>query len=193
MSENVTRGRFKPKHTSAALVLTAIVLVGAVLTTLAYRGLPDAMPWKQAAAPALPKIVKGPLLNYATGHGEPISAREITVIDGDTILAKGRTVRLVGFDTPETGNRARCTREREVADRATAQLRSLVAGGGLELKMVACACPPGTAGTSACNFGRACGELRAYGRDVGATMISYLLAKPYHCGASSCPPRPSWC
>jgi len=39
---------------------------------------------------------------------------------------KGRTIRLVGFNAPETGNRARCPRERELGDRATAQLRSLV-------------------------------------------------------------------
>ena len=45
-------------------------------------------------------------------------------------------------------------------------MRSLVAGGGLVLRLVRCSCPPGTEGTSSCNYGRACGELRSHGRDV---------------------------
>ena len=32
------------------------------------------------------------------------SPADIFVIDGDTISARGRVVRLVGFDAPETGN-----------------------------------------------------------------------------------------
>jgi endonuclease YncB( thermonuclease family) len=38
---------------------------------------------------------------------EPIEPGAIQVIDGDTIRAHGLTVRLVGFDAPETGFRAR--------------------------------------------------------------------------------------
>jgi endonuclease YncB( thermonuclease family) len=48
----------------------------------------------------LPTIVK-PGENW-------FSPADIFVIDGDTISARGRVVRLVGFDAPETGNRARC-------------------------------------------------------------------------------------
>lgn len=143
--------------------------------------------WRRGKAysPALPKIIGA--------NPAAISPREITVVDGDTIQARGRTVRLVGFDAPESGLLARCPHERELAQRATAQLQSLVAGGSLELRMVPCACAPGTEGTQACNYGRACGYLLAYGRDVGATMIQYRLARPYVCGATSCPVRGSWC
>ena len=158
-----------------------------------------------AASPnPLPTIVKPGLERQTTASPNPLptivkpgenwlSPSDISVVDGDTIRARGRTVRLVGFDAPETGDRARCHGERELAQRATEQLRRLVAGGGVDLRMVPCACAPGTEGTSACNFGRACGYLSVQGRDVGATLISQGLAKPYLCGATSCPPRQLWC
>ena len=112
---------------------------------------------------------------------DAISPIEITVIDGDTIRARGKTIRLVGFDAPETGSQARCPRERELGDRATTQLKTLIAGGWFG------------APTPDCNFGRSCGQLRSYGRDIGGLMIQYVLAKPYVCGDTSCPPRGSWC
>ena len=79
------------------------------------------------------------------------------MVDGDTIRVRGRTIRLIGFDAPEAGTDARCPRERELGDRATRQLQALVAGGGLELKLMPCACLAGTEGTADCNYGRACG------------------------------------
>jgi endonuclease YncB( thermonuclease family) len=72
----------------------------------------------------------------------PIEPGAIEVVDGDTIRAGGRTVRLVGFDTPETGSRARCESERMLAAAASTRLRQLIAGGGLDLEPVACSCPP---------------------------------------------------
>jgi endonuclease YncB( thermonuclease family) len=86
---------------------------------------------------------------------EPVKNRSIHVIDGDTIVYQGQTVRLVGFDTPESGSRARCESERSQAAVATFRLRNLVASGGLDLTIVPCACPLGTEGTLRCNFGRA--------------------------------------
>jgi|SRR5262249_49344601 len=96
----------------------------------------------------------------------PIEPGAMEVVDGDTIRAGGRTVRLVGFDAPETGSRARCEFERRLGAAASRRLRQLVAGGGLDLELVACSCRPGTEGTMACNYGRACGTLKARGRDV---------------------------
>ncbi len=172
-----------------ALAMVAGLLAVAVGWLAAERGFgPFAQP-----KPPLPKIVTGAPLTGAASSAEAISPKEITVIDGDTIRARGRTIRLVGFDAPESGLLARCPHERELAQRATAQLQSLVAGGSLELRMVLCACAPGTEGTQTCNYGRACGQLLAYGRDVGATMIQYRLARSYVCGATSCPARGSWC
>ena len=100
---------------------------------------------------------------------------------------------MVGFDMPEVGLLATCERERDLAQRASARLKTLVAGGRLELRLIPCSCPPGTEGMRECNHGRACGVLTAGGRDVGTTLISEGLAKPYVCGATSCPRRPSWC
>ena len=106
--------------------------------------MPGRVPAKTIAKP-LPTIVK-PGENW-------FGPADIFVIDGDTISARGRVVRLVGFDAPETGNRARCQRKRELGDQATTRLKSLIANGGIDLRMVPCACAPGTEGTSACNFG----------------------------------------
>ena len=93
------------------------------------------------------------------------------MIDGDTIGIRGKTVRLVGFDTPEAGMNAKCEAERTLAANATAKLRQLVADGGLDLALVPCACPPGTEGTQACNYGRACGILKVADKDVAAMLI----------------------
>jgi endonuclease YncB( thermonuclease family) len=128
----------------------------------------------------------------ASGQGSFIGGRP-TVIDGDTVRWQGRTVRLVGFDTPETGDAARCQSERAKADNATARLRELVTGGTVKLELVRCACPQGTEGTKACNFGRSCGILTVNGQDAGQILISEGLARRYRCGQLSCPPRGSWC
>ena len=110
---------------------------------------------------------------------EPIPSGAIQVIDGDTIRANGPTVRLVGFDTPEAGMNAGCEVERTLAAKATAKLRRLIAGGALDLTLVRCACPAATQATQACNRGRACGVLKAAGKDVAGLMITARVAKPY--------------
>jgi endonuclease YncB( thermonuclease family) len=126
-------------------------------------------------------------------RSDPITPGAVQVVDGDTIRVRGQTIRLFGFDTPEAGIDARCEGERNLAARAAERLRALVAGGGLDLQIVSCSCRPGTEGTQRCNYGRACGVLKARGRDVGATLIREGLARSYVCGATSCPPRSPWC
>lgn len=123
-----------------------------------------------------------------------VSDGAIQVIDGDTIRHQGVVVRLVGFNAPETGQRAACEQERRLGEQATRRLSELVRSGGLSFESIACSCPPGTEGTQKCNFGRRCGQLKVNGRDVRAILISERLAAPFHCGATSCPrlPRP-WC
>src|SRR5258705_11009503 len=57
------------------------------------------------------------------------SGQIIEVIDGDTVRLNGAVYRLVGFDTPERGDKARCDDERRRAEAATTHLRGLIAGG----------------------------------------------------------------
>jgi endonuclease YncB( thermonuclease family) len=123
----------------------------------------------------------------------PSNSSRIDVIDGDTVRFNGVVYRLVGFDTPERGDNARCDDERRRADAATKRLRALVARGDAHLTRVVCACRPGQEGTKNCNYGRLCGSLSIGGRDAGAILISEGLAHPYVCGATSCPPRRPWC
>lgn len=129
----------------------------------------------------------------STRQQSSATSPQLSVIDGDTVRWQGSRVRLVGFNTPEAGDRAGCPSERAKAASATARLRSLVASGNAKVELVRCACPRGTEGTNACNFGRHCGVLTINGRDVGHTLISEGLARPYRCSSFSCPPRGSWC
>lgn len=121
--------------------------------------------------------------------------QSFSIIDGDTLrLSDGSRMRLVGFNTPEKGDRAECAREAELSARATARLKQLVANAQTGVTQVACACPPGTEGTKKCNYGRSCGTLTANGRDVGDILIAEGLAVPFACSGWGCPPTPRpWC
>jgi endonuclease YncB( thermonuclease family) len=114
------------------------------------------------------------------------------VSDGDTVFARGKVYRLVGFNTPETF-KARCAEERALGVKEHKRLQALVNGGGLDLTEVRCSCQPGTEGTRFCNYGRSCGILKAKGVDVGRTLIREGLAERYICGARRCPRRREWC
>jgi endonuclease YncB( thermonuclease family) len=139
----------------------------------------------------IPALVAQLVVSPASAQG--IQRHEITVLDGDTVAARGVTYRLVGFDTPERGSRARCPAEAALAEKASARLNELLGQGPVSLERVACACRPGTEGTSACNYKRLCAVLKAAGNDVGPVLIREELARPYHCGSERCPRRVGWC
>jgi hypothetical protein len=134
--------------------------------------------------------VSATLISAPTGWLESV---RIEILDGDSIRTGKQVYRLVGFNTPESGDNANCERERILAAKATRRLEELVAGGGLDLRRVPCACPKGTEGTGQCNYGRLCGTLKVRGQDVGAILIGEGLAEPYICAATSCPRRRNWC
>ena len=76
--------------------------------------------------------------------------------------------------------------------RATSRLRQMIqVSNDIDLQIVDCACRRGTEGTTACNYGRACGYLTIDGQDVGDVLIAEQLAHPLVCGKYSCPKRQS--
>jgi len=117
----------------------------------------------------------------------------IVPVDGDTLIQGGKIYRLVGFDTPETGDKARCDTERILGGMAHARLQHLINLGNVELIEVGCSCVPGTAGTRLCNYGRARGTLKVHGKDVVSILIAEGLARPFVCGKYSCPRRKGCC
>lgn len=107
-----------------------------------------------------------------------IRASAVRVIDGDTIEYGGLSIRLLGFDTPETYY-ADCADEKARGDAATARLRHLIRGAGtLKLSLR----------DERDRYGRGLGSLLVDGRDVGDVLISEGLARRYSGGH-----RRGWC
>jgi micrococcal nuclease len=57
----------------------------------------------------------------------PAAAEAVRVIDGDTIVHRGQTIRIMGLDAPEVHHR--CPAEQALAERARARLAELLASG----------------------------------------------------------------
>jgi endonuclease YncB( thermonuclease family) len=130
----------------------------------------------------------------SVAHANAVKPADIYVVDGDTIEALGKRIRLVGFDAPELGGHARCALERTLAARAPSPVRQMIrTSDDIDLQIVECSCRPGTEGTMACNYKRACGYLTVDGQDVGDVLIAESLAHPLVCGKYSCPRRKPWC
>jgi endonuclease YncB( thermonuclease family) len=89
------------------------------------------------------------------------------VVDGDTVVVDGRTIRLAEIDTPETNGRARCARELELGLIAKKRLTELLNKGELTVVITGI----GTGG-----FGRDLGFVYVGGFDVGQTLINEGLA-----------------
>jgi endonuclease YncB( thermonuclease family) len=143
----------------------------------------------------LPWFLAAPDGRAAAAQGVGFTPQRVTVVDGDTIriAEESRSVRLVGFNAPESRD-PRCSAEGVLGQRAKARLKQLIGSSRLEFSPVACACEPGTEGTRACNYGRACGTLKANGEDVGDILIAEGLAVPFRCRGTGCPPTPRpWC
>lgn len=109
----------------------------------------------------------------------PAQAERIArIVDGDTVRAGGETVRLMGYDTPESGSRAQCPAEARLARRATERLRGLAVR-GLDLRR-----------HGRDRYGRTLAEaFTPDGRPVAQIMVAEGLAHPYN-GRG---PRGGWC
>ena len=101
------------------------------------------------------------------------------IVDGDTIWHDGQKIRLMGFDTPEKGGRARCERERVLADKATTRLQALLNRGYVTFEF-----------KGKDRYGRALAVTRVSGNNVGQTLIREGLAKAYGGGKRD---RSHWC
>ena len=103
---------------------------------------------------------------------------QLTVIDGDTVGLFGQSVRLVGFDTPET-YQAQCAAERRLGDVATDKLRELLArASSAQLVYL----------PRRDQYGRDLARLLLDGRDVADVMVGEGFARRYSGGQ-----RRSWC
>jgi endonuclease YncB( thermonuclease family) len=177
---------FKRSNMTFGLVVIAAAVI-AFVATMAFLN------WKAGPAVQQPGIQQNEVKILRPDPWPSVPSSPIEVIDGDTVRHAGSTYRLVGFDTPERGDRAQCDYERGQAEAATRRLSKLISSGGADLKRVACACRAGTEGTKNCNYGRLCGSLTVGGRDVGQILIGEGLAHPYVCSGTSCPKRQPWC
>jgi micrococcal nuclease len=136
------------------------------------------------------------VVTLATAHHAAasfIDPQQIRVIEGDTIVADGRTVHLSGFVTPDAQG-ARCATERELGQKALRRVRELIQAGDLDYSPVTCSCPSNILGRLMCRISRSCGVLKAHGRDIGEILIAEGLAAPFVCEDQECSkaPRP-WC
>ncbi|MFK7882352.1 thermonuclease family protein [Roseobacter sp.] len=113
-----------------------------------------------------------------TTTAQTVSPSRLSVVDGDTVRLNGETIRLLGFDTPET-YRAECESERQQGDAATARLRDL-----LRLASSAqLAYQPRPD-----KYGRSLATLTLDGRNVADILVGEGLARRYTGGA-----RRPWC
>jgi micrococcal nuclease len=155
----------KSKTLSAGLAAIAIVLAAAAsfLFLTSDPTPPANAQATQTASAEAPRNLRG--------RGAAAADR-IRVIDGDTLedMRDDITYRIVNIDTPETGSRARCSAERELGNRATATVRTLIS----QTRRVDVR---PTVRTD--RYGRTIAFVVLDGHDMGETLIAAGLARPW--------------
>jgi micrococcal nuclease len=111
-----------------------------------------------------------PLLPSRIDGSHRASPSAVRVIDGDTIDYDGLRIRIADIDTPEV--RGRCAHESELAARATARLRELLAGGAIELHRL-------PSGRDEDRYGRKLRIVTRDGRSVGDMLVAEGLARTW--------------
>ncbi len=99
------------------------------------------------------------------------------MVDGDTFYLGGEKVRIAGIDAPETHDYG-CAEELALGDQASARLQQLLNAGAVSLSSI---------DRDRDRYGRLLRNAAVDGRDVGETLISEGLARPYAGG------RRPWC
>jgi micrococcal nuclease len=103
----------------------------------------------------------------------------LRVIDGDTIQYGKRTVRAVGYDTPEKGKLAKCDAERALSAKANARFTELISPPHVfTLKWA----------KGSDKYGRGLALFYSDHKEIGRLLIAEGLAQPYGGGAKA-----SWC
>jgi hypothetical protein len=141
---------------------------------------PDAadVEWEKRAQEPLEPAVEQSFEAPQAGLPRASGARNggIHVIDGDTFVMGGQTIRIAGIDAPET-HPSRCADEARLGAAATEKLRQLLSSGSVTVS-----------GTIHDKYGREVREVHVGGRDVAEIMIGESLARSYDGGA-----RQGWC
>ena len=102
------------------------------------------------------------------GRGKRITC----IVDGDTFWMNGVKYRLQGVNTPEAGDGARCSKERRMAEAATARLQALMQQPGLRFQ------PEGND-----RYGRVLVTVwTASGEDIAALMVNSGHGRRYFGG-----------
>lgn len=133
-----------------------------------------------SAAAVFAALMAIPLPAMADASQWPIcgsSRRVQCVVDGDTFWHHRIKYRIADIDAPESGDRAHCQIERQLADAATHKLKELLDRGGLNLESV---------GTD--RYGRVLVRAFTDGHDISREMINAGLAVPF-----GKPDRFRWC
>ena len=110
-------------------------------------------------------------------HSAIANPAAVRVIDGDTFVLGGQTIRIADIDTPET-HPPRCAREADLGARATQRLHALLVEGPFELVPI---------DRDVDRYGRKLRIVVRNGRPIGDTLIAEGLARPYGNG------RRNWC
>ena len=146
------------------------------------RAWPESAPLAptSAAAPADPfreARRSRAILEAQEGAPSPLPARsgrmiqpgDVWVIDGDTFSYGGTRIRIADIDTPEV--HGRCAYEIQLAARATARLRTLLAEGPFELHSLGY--------RDVDRYGRKLRIVTRHGRSLGDRLVSEGLARTW--------------
>ena len=110
-----------------------------------------------------------------------VPASQLVAIDGDTYQIKGKRIRLAGWDSPETGNSARCRIEHDLGVRAEAQAKLLVSTGNTAVLQL----------LGEDQYQREVARIWLDGTDIGKMLSIDGLAAPIHKDEAS--GKADWC